>query len=632
MSFALAFPRYRLPNSFRHFRISVNLNVLPFPAASAPSPAAPPAPPSPLLLSCSFLRAHSLSRARSAASAPPPLSTPHRSPSASHPPHAQHAPLPLTFRAACRALYDSRWVTTRAEFAGDAGDAPREQAECMVVGAGAAGREGRRGGEVTPGEAVAGVATASPAPGPAMASPVDFEACEREQAECVVVGAGAVGLAVARALAVAGREVVVVEAGGAVGGGISSRNSEVIHAGLYYPHGSLKARLCVEGRRQLYAFCEDRGVPHRRVGKLVVATQPCCSIPHAALLNLSSRLFPVESHAEGNGVEGLRMVGREEARGMEPRVECHAALLSLHTGIVDSHALMLALQAEAEAAGALFAFNSAALGIQANPPDRFPLFTTIKTSSPTSNSSSSSNSSCSSSSSTTTSSSSTITLLSSRYLVNAAGLEAVPLAHRARLKREPHMEPQLPPLNPFTRVCSPPNGTASLPPPHLPPPHLPPPHLPPLYLARGHYFAHAGAPPFSRLVYPLPEPGGLGVHATVDLAGRVRFGPDVQWLDSVPLSAAHGMPISYDYSVDPRRAESFYSAIRKYCPTLDDGSLQADYAGIRPKLTAPGEPAADFLIQTHTTHCMPGLIHLLGIESPGLTSCLAIGEYVKQLL
>ncbi|CAI5979930.1 unnamed protein product [Closterium sp. NIES-65] len=502
----------------------------------------------------------------------------HISPCASHP-HAQHAPLPLPFHAACRALYSS----PRAAAAGDAGDAPREQAECVLVGAGvvrqrekergggaetgsymplpgvvadfeAQAREqaecvvvgggmvglgGERSGGTAPGEAVAGLA---------MSPPVDFEAREREQAECAVVGAGVVGLAVARALAVAGREVVVVEAGSGVGGGISSRNSEVIHAGLYYPHGSLKARLCVEGRRQLYAFCEDRGVPHRRVGKLVVATS-ADQVPQLENLKASSTALPsptshphlavppdprVEetgwrgfgwwagrrlTHAEGNGVEGLQMVGREEASRMEPRVECQAALLSPHTGIVNSHALMLALE------------------------------------------------------------------------------------RRQRQKQQAPIKPQLPPLR-----------------------------LPPLYLARGHYFAHSGPPPFSRLVYPLPEPGGLGVHATVDLAGRVRFGPDVQWLHAVPLSAAHGMPISYDYSVDPARAESFYSAIRKYFPTLQSGSLHADYAGIRPKITAPGETAADFLIQTHATHGMPGLIHLLGIESPGLTSCLAIAKYVKSLL
>ncbi|CAI5491447.1 unnamed protein product [Closterium sp. Naga37s-1] len=453
----------------------------------------------------------------------------------------------------------------------------------------------------------------------------------------------------------------------------------------FHPLLTWQARLCVEGQRQLYAFCEDRGVPHRRVGKLVVATSadqvpqleklkasstalPCCHAPmppppccmppcphavcpHAAKLQHPFMLQPSPSppcsltpnarfsdspfplllkfshlspssavppdprmegngveglritHAEGNGVEGLQMVGREEASRMEPRVECQAALLSPHTGIVDSHTLMLALQAEAEAAGAVFAFNSAAVGIQANPADRFPLLTTIRTSSPTSSRSTATTTTITSSSSSSSSSSSTrTTLLCSRYLVNAAGLEAVPLAHRTHLTEAP-IKPQLPPLR-----------------------------LPPLYLARGHYFAHSGPPPFSRLVYPLPEPGGLGVHATVDLAGRVRFGPDVQWLHAVPLSAAHGMPVSYDYSVDPARAEAFYSAIRKYFPTLQGGSLHADYAGIRPKLTAPGDPAADFLIQTHATHGMPGLIHLLGIESPGLTSCLAIAKYVRSLL
>ncbi|GJP39862.1 hypothetical protein CLOM_g24195 [Closterium sp. NIES-68] len=623
MSAARAFSRRRPPRLSRHHPSLIrvlSLSAAPPPpfqprapsfpvahsASTAPPPSAPahpsaPAPHAPLPLPATSSAHYNFLPSSAHASRPAPFAPP-RSPSPAACPVRRPDPADVPPQE-----WGRRVVTTRAAAVGGAGEGAGEgeEAGCVVVGAGVVGLAGERGERDERGERVE-------------SRVVDFEAREREEVECVVVGAGVVGLAVARALAVAGREVLVVEAGADVGGGISSRNSEVIHAGLYYAHGSLKARLCVEGRRQLYAFCEDRGVPHRRVGKLVVATS-ADQVP---------QLQQLKRHAEGNGVEGLRMVSREEARLLEPHVDCHAALLSPHTGILDSHALMLALQAEAEAAGAVFAFNSAAVAIQAHPSDPFPLLTTIRNSnnfdksipssapkhsqqsppSPSSNVGMANTTTTTATTATTASTATTATTsLYSRYVVNAAGLEAVPLAYHTRLRTFHHSRPTL--------------DNA----------HLPP--LPPLHLARGHYFAHAGAAPFSRLVYPLPEPGGLGVHATLDLAGRVRFGPDVQWLNAVPLSAAHGQPISYDYSVDPSRATAFYAAIRKYFPSLQDGALHADYAGIRPKLTGPGEPAEDFLIQRHATHGIPpGLINLLGIESPGLTSSLAIADHVKSLL
>jgi L-2-hydroxyglutarate oxidase LhgO len=361
--------------------------------------------------------------------------------------------------------------------------------------------------------------------------------------DCVVVGAGVVGLAVARALARAGREVVIAEATGAIGSGTSSRNSEVVHAGIYYAPGSLKARLCVRGRALLYAYCAERGVAHRRCGKLIVATQPA---QHAALDRLAAQ-------ARANGVDDIEALDTAEALRLEPALRCSAALLSPSSGIVDSHGLMLALRGDAEQHGALLALHSPLLagrvvagGIELEIGGAEPM------------------------------------RLRARTLVNSAGLDAPRLAAAI-------------------------DG-------------LPATHVPRARLCKGSYFACAGRPAFSRLVYPLPEAAGLGVHVTLDLAGRMRFGPDVQWTQEL------------DYAVDPARADAFYAAIRRYWPQLPDGALQPDYAGFRPKISGPDEPARDFLIEGPREHGVPGLVNLFGIESPGLTASLAIGEHVASLL
>ncbi|BFO56112.1 NAD(P)/FAD-dependent oxidoreductase [Acidovorax sacchari] len=356
--------------------------------------------------------------------------------------------------------------------------------------------------------------------------------------ECVVIGAGVVGLAVARALAMEGREVLVLEAAGAIGTGTSSRNSEVIHAGIYYPQGSLRARLCVRGKELLYAYCAQRGVPHRRCGKLIVATSA------SQLASLDG----IAARARANGVSDLQRLGRDEAVALEPALACAGALLSPSTGIVDSHALMLALQGDLEHAGGIVALNSAFSAAQCGP-DGIMLQAEDGT------------------------------RLLARCVVNAAGLQAPAVARRFA-------------GTPFDMV-------------------------PAAHYAKGSYFSLSGRAPFSRLVYPVPEAAGLGVHLTLDLGGQARFGPDVEWVTD-----------SDDLAVDPARGQAFYAEVRKYWPSLQDGALQPAYAGMRPKIHGPHEPAADFLIQGPAVHGVPGLVHLFGIESPGLTSCLAIAEYV----
>ncbi len=350
-----------------------------------------------------------------------------------------------------------------------------------------------------------------------------------------------VGLALARELAIRGLEVVVLEAEDRIGTGISSRNSEVIHAGIYYPAGSLKARTCVAGNRALYAYCAQHHVDHRRCGKLIVATD---ATQVEALRQLRSR-------AEANGVGDLQWLSAEEARHLEPLIHCTAALLSPSTGIIDSHGLMRSLCLEAETAGAMVVLKSPVLDGRVTPQG---LEVRIGGDEP-------------------------MTLLA-RRVFNAAGLGAISLA-RAFEGARPS---SLPPL--------------------------------PRRFAKGNYFSLTGAAPFSRLVYPIPPLGALGVHLTLDLAGQARFGPDVEWIDRE------------EYDVDPYRADSFCAEVRKYWPGLPDGSLQPAYAGIRPKLHGPGEPAPDFLIQREDAHGLPGLVNLLGIESPGLTACLALAEEV----
>jgi L-2-hydroxyglutarate oxidase LhgO len=369
-----------------------------------------------------------------------------------------------------------------------------------------------------------------------------------DQVDAVVIGAGVVGLAVARALALAGREVLLLEAADAIGTGTSSRNSEVIHAGLYYAPGSLKARLCVQGRELLYAYCASHGIEHRRCGKLIVATD-AAQVP--ALQTLRQR-------AEACGVHDLQWLDAAQAQALEPQLRCSAALLSPSTGIVDSHGLMLSLQGEAEAHGAMLALKSPLQGLR-RVVDGFELQV----------------------------GGDTPMQLHARSVVNSAGLHAVSLASRFE--------------------------------------GLPAAALPQAYWARGHYFACPGKPAFSRLIYPMPDEAGLGVHVTLDLGGQMRFGPDVQWI-------ALAEPGAEDYRVDPARAAPFADAIRRYWPGLPDGALQPAYAGIRPKISGPGQPAAAFMIQGPAAHGVAGLVNLFGIESPGLTASLAIAGCVAGLL
>ena len=363
-----------------------------------------------------------------------------------------------------------------------------------------------------------------------------------DRPDCVVIGAGVVGLAVARALALAGRNVWVLEAESAIGTQTSARNSEVIHAGLYYPPGSLKARLCIQGKRMLYDYSTARGIGHRACGKLVVATQ----------LAQLDQLQAIEDRAVANGVTDLVWLNRDAASALEPALACVAALHSPSTGIIDSHSLMLSLLADLENAGGTLVLNSpvehmkvAGAAIELVASDG--------------------------------------TELQAKVVVNCAGLQALALAGK------------------FAGLA--------------------PAHVPQAYFAKGSYFSLAGRSPFSRLIYPVPEPGGLGVHLTLDLGGQARFGPDVQWVANAD-----------DLQVELARGAVFDAEVRKYWPELPNGALQPDYAGIRPKISGPLEAAADFCIQGPQQHGVPGLVNLFGIESPGLTSCLAIGDYVANLL
>lgn len=367
-----------------------------------------------------------------------------------------------------------------------------------------------------------------------------------ERVDAVVIGAGVVGLAVARALALQGREVVVLEREPTFGSITSARNSEVIHAGIYYPAGSLKARLCVEGRERMYAYCAERAIAHKRCGKLIVATtdSQCDALPG------------IVQKASANGVNDLRLLDAAEVRAMEPALQGLAAVYSPSTGIVDSHGLMLSLLGDLEHAGGMLVCHSPVGQIKVQTAGLEVV-------------------------------SADGTTLLAQTVINAAGLDACDLARR----------------------------TVGLSAGHVPQPSF----------AKGNYFSLSGRAPFTHLIYPAPEPrahlAGLGVHLTLDLGGQAKFGPDVQWVDR-----------SDDCAVDASRLPAFEAAIRSYWPGLPSGALQPGYAGVRPKINGPDEPSADFRVDTERLHGVAGLVNLFGIESPGLTSALAIGQYVVEQL
>lgn len=365
-----------------------------------------------------------------------------------------------------------------------------------------------------------------------------------DSVETIVVGAGVIGLAIARELARSGREVVVLEKEKTFGTGTSSRNSEVVHGGIYYTPGSLKALLCVEGRHRLVEYCAERGVPLRRCGKLIVAADD----------SQISGLRKIEARATASGVDDLRWLDASEAQALEPALRCVRALMSPSTGIVDSHALMLSLLGDAQDHGAVLACASTAESVM-TAPDGFEL--QVRTDDET-------------------------TRIRCREFVNAAGLGAWGVA---------------------TGI----EGLAAT-------------ALPPRFYAKGNYFSLQGRAPFSRLIYPIPDEAGLGVHLTLDLAGQARFGPDVEWISAI------------DYRVDPKRCEGFYAKIREYWPALRDDSLIPAYSGIRPKIVGPEAAAADFRIDGAEVHGVGGLVNLFGIESPGLTSSLAIAARVHEVL
>jgi len=362
-----------------------------------------------------------------------------------------------------------------------------------------------------------------------------------DRIDCIIAGAGVVGLAIGRRLALAGLEVVLLETEEHIGMHTSSRNSEVIHAGIYYPKDSLKARLCVAGKHALYEYCEQKGIVHQRIGKLIVATETA----------EEATLESIDQKARANGVEDLRWVGKDELATLEPQVRATAALFSPSTGIVDSHEFMLGLEGDLEAAGGAVVLQSPISGVK-RVADGFEVSVDGEP------------------------------VATSRYFINSAGLWAPELASRI-------------------------DGAGDTGPEQT-------------YLARGHYFAYAGRSPFSHLIYPVPIDGGLGIHATNDLGGSARFGPDVEWIDSV------------DYAFPDGLESKFLESIRRYFPGVEADKLNRSYTGIRPKLSGPGERPADFRIDGPETHGVPDLVNLFGMESPALTASLAIADYVHDLI
>jgi L-2-hydroxyglutarate oxidase LhgO len=365
-----------------------------------------------------------------------------------------------------------------------------------------------------------------------------------ESVDCVVIGAGVVGLACARAMALRGREVIVLEQAEAIGTETSARHSEVIHAGIYYEPGSLKAKFCVEGKIKMYRFMDERGIPYKPLGKLIVATSE----------DQIQALQQIKERAEKNGVMDLEFLSHNEVVAREPELRCITALWSPSTGVADSHSYMLGLQGDAEEHGAMIAFHAA---VEKGEVIEDGIILEVGGEG--------------------------AMTLKAKTVINAAGLHTQKLTHEIE--------------------------------------GFPKDQIPPWHYCKGNYYSLSGCKaPFSSLIYPAPEQAGLGVHLTLDLAGQARFGPDVEWIDEI------------DYDVDPGRSDSFYAAVRKYWPGLPDDSLQPGYSGIRPKIQAPGEPATDYVIHGPKEHGVPGLINLYAIESPGMTSSLAIADYVADMI
>jgi L-2-hydroxyglutarate oxidase LhgO len=370
-----------------------------------------------------------------------------------------------------------------------------------------------------------------------------------ERVDCVVIGAGVIGLAVAREMALQGRETILLEREAAFGTISSARNSEVIHAGIYYPKGSLKAKLCVAGNRLLYEYCRSHQVATQPYGKLIVASD------ETQIDDLQAILFK----AQNNGVPQIKMISGDEAKALEPNLKCSAAILSSSTGIVDSHGYMLSLLGGFEDAGGMIAYQSpliSAKPIGQNAMDGFELAIGGNDG----------------------------MHIQTTWLMNCAGMSAPAVAQKIE--------------------------------------GLPEMHIPKAYFAKGNYFSLSGKSPFSRLIYPIPEPGGLGVHLTLDMGGQAKFGPDVEWLEIEEEG-------QIDYTVDPKRSEGFYEAVRRYWPELKDGALQPDYSGVRAKIAPPNAPAGDFYVDGPEQHGLQGLFNLYGFESPGLTSSLAIAKHLE---